>query len=539
MTTRGAVFYRTGGGRMEQKRELRNLKKLFGIIYFVQGASSLPGLSLFFYLKDVLHMDEATGQLFSGFTSLAWFIKPFWGWISDTFPVYGYRRKSWIIIMAALGFLFWQLIAFSAYAVVPALLIYIILFNLAASSYAFVDVAGDATMVEKGQEYDRVADLTTFQWKMLAVSSMLVAVFGGWFQTKIQQGELAYWMIFSLTGFFSLLTVYVALRYVREEKIPRPAKERSRFSGMNKKAIAVLCVGTAVGCIRKGAGFLISLWRNERYLAYMILFLIAWHFSPSIGYAFRTYSVDELGFTPAIMGVQRSVGAVVYLISIVGFYWLIRRYANMRWHTVLYWMIALGAISLALDYYYYLPPDHPLSVTLPFPWWPRVIGFVHPLADFGKSSWLFWMAWPYDAAVALATWNRYHWWSVSVGSLLYMVSIPAFLIPLILAGQVIKKEQAAMMYALLMSVVNATNSFEDIVGGMLYKLFSSDMGRPLVALFESSPFNFSATHNERLLILQLFVYISAFFTLVGIPFIMLLKRELERTGIEITLSSRD
>lgn len=524
---------------MKPTRELSNLKKLFGIIYFVQGASSLPQLSLFFYLKNVLRMDEATGQFFSGFTSLAWFIKPLWGWISDTFPIYGYRRKSWIIIMAALGFLFWQLIAFSAYAVVPALLIYIILFNLAASSYAFVDVAGDAMMVEKGQEYGRVADLTTFQWKMLAVSSVLVAVFGGWFQTKIQQDELAYWMIFSLTGFFSLLTVYVALRYVHEEKVMPRVKKDSRFSGMDTKAAIIARARAVIGCIGKGTDFVISLWRNERYLAYMILFLIAWHFSPSIGYAFRMYKVDELGFTPAIMGVQQSVGAIIYFISIVGFYWFIRRFRAVRWYALLYWMIVLGAISLALDYYYYLPPSHALSLTLPFPWWSRVIAFANPLADFAKSNWFFWIAWPYDAVVALATWNRYHWWSISVGSLLYLVSIPAFLIPLILAGQVIKKEQAAMMYALLMSVVNATNSFEDIVGGVLYTLFSSGGGSRLVAMFESSPLNLSAAHNERLLILQMFVYISAFFTLVGIPFIVLLKRELERRGIEITLSSDD
>ncbi|MDP3769997.1 MAG: hypothetical protein U1A23_01580 [Candidatus Sungbacteria bacterium] len=524
---------------MEQNCELRNLKKLFGTIYFVQGASGLPKLSLLFYLKNVLHMDEATGQFFSGFTSLAWFIKPLWGWISDTFPICGYRRKSWIVIMAALGFLFWQLIAFSIYAAVPALLIYIILFNLAASSYAFVDVAGDAAMVEKGQEYGRIADLTIFQWKMLAVSSMLVAVFGGWFQTKIQQGEFAYWMIFSLTGFFSLLTVYVALRYVHEEKMPRRAKQCSRFNGMDTKAMAIAWAKGVVGLLRKGADFIVSLWQNDRYLVYLIFFLIAWHFSPSIGYAFRMYAIDELGFTPAIMGIQDGVGAVIYFLSIVGFYWLIRRFANVRWHTILYGMIALGAVRLALEYYYYLPPVHPLSVTLPFPWWPRVISAVSPLADFGKSNWLFWIAWPYDAVSALSEWNRYHWWSVSVGSLLFLVSIPASLIPLILAGQIIKKEQVAMMYALLMSVVNAANSLEDIAGGILYTLFSSWVGMPIVALFESSLFNFSAAHNERLLILQMFVYISVFFTALGIPFIMLLKRELKRKGIEISLASRD
>lgn len=81
-----------------------------------------------------------------------------------------------------------------------------------------MDVVGDAKMIEKGQELKQISGFTIFQWKCLAIAAALVALFGGWFQTKIQQGVLSYWMIFSLTGLFPLLTMYIAWKYVTEER---------------------------------------------------------------------------------------------------------------------------------------------------------------------------------------------------------------------------------------------------------------------------------------------------------------------------------
>jgi hypothetical protein len=44
--------------------------------------------------------------------------------------------------------------------------------------------------------------------------------------------------------------------------------------------------------------------------------------------------------------------------------------------------------------------------------------------------------------------------------------------------------------------------------------------------------------GKRSLILEIFVYISLLFTLLTIPFLHMLKRELDRRGIAIRLASR-
>jgi hypothetical protein len=60
----------------------------------------------------------------------------------------------------------------------------------------------------------------------------------------------------------------------------------------------------------------------------------------------------------------------------------------------------------------------------------------------------------------------------------------------------------------------------------------------LVQAFGKTFLNIAGTPDERTLILQMFVYISLFFTLLTIPFIGLLRRELDRRGVKINLGKK-
>ena len=71
------------------------------LVYFNQGIGSLTGQPLFFYLKEKLLLDPSTIMYLSSVTTLPWMIKPLYGWISDSFPLWGYRRKSYMIFEAS------------------------------------------------------------------------------------------------------------------------------------------------------------------------------------------------------------------------------------------------------------------------------------------------------------------------------------------------------------------------------------------------------------------------------------------------------
>ncbi|MGH7255366.1 MAG: hypothetical protein ACREI3_06270, partial [Nitrospirales bacterium] len=206
-----------------------------------------------------------------------------------------------------------------------------------------------------------------------------------------------------------------------------------------------------------------------------------------------------------------ALGGVTFFASILAYRWVVKRHREVTWDQYLYAMVALGVVSFPLSFYFYLDPDHP--------WW---VAF----------EWL--SAWP-DALNPLPDWNRYEWFRLLTQMILGFATIPAFIIPLTLAGETVKLKYAGVGYAFLMSLANVTNVFEGVVGAGLYKLFSQPWMGWLLGTFHGSWLDIAGVGDERTLILEIFVYVSLLFTLLTIPFILLLKRELERQQIVIQL----
>jgi len=90
-----------------------------------------------------------------------------------------------------------------------------------------------------------------------------------------------------------------------------------------------------------------------------------------------------------------------------------------------------------------------------------------------------------------------------------------------------------------MSLANVTDTLEGVVGAGLYKLFTQPGLAWLRGTFQGSVFDIAKVSDDRTLILQMFVYISLFFTVLTIPFIVLLKRDLARQGIRVKLSTSE
>ena len=104
----------TEGSRSDQTMRLGRLRWVIGTPYFVQGTSTLTEIPILYFIKFVLGMGDAGGQLFDALRQSGWFIKPLWGLISDWWPLFGSRRKSWYVLMAFLTTVFWSLNALLA-----------------------------------------------------------------------------------------------------------------------------------------------------------------------------------------------------------------------------------------------------------------------------------------------------------------------------------------------------------------------------------------------------------------------------------------
>jgi len=58
-------------------------------------------------LKNEFHLDRTANAAFFFWAGLAWYLKPFAGILTDAFPLFGSRRKSYIVISASLAALSW------------------------------------------------------------------------------------------------------------------------------------------------------------------------------------------------------------------------------------------------------------------------------------------------------------------------------------------------------------------------------------------------------------------------------------------------
>src|ERR1700752_662863 len=58
-------------------------------------------------LKNELHVDRTANAAFFFWAGLAWYLKPFAGILTDTFPLFGSRRRSYILLSAVLAALSW------------------------------------------------------------------------------------------------------------------------------------------------------------------------------------------------------------------------------------------------------------------------------------------------------------------------------------------------------------------------------------------------------------------------------------------------
>src|ERR1700729_3370295 len=91
----------------------RNLLPLGLIIVFGIFASTMPQpqalgkLPLQFLLKNEIGVTREQMAAFFFWCGLAWYLKPFAGILTDAFPFFGSRRKSYILISATLAALSW------------------------------------------------------------------------------------------------------------------------------------------------------------------------------------------------------------------------------------------------------------------------------------------------------------------------------------------------------------------------------------------------------------------------------------------------
>jgi hypothetical protein len=105
---------------------------------------------------------------------LPWIIKPLWGAISDFVPLFGYRRRSYLVIanVIVVGAFAWVATLTTIDALIPALV-------LTSISMAISSTLCGALLVENGQKHNASGRFVNQQWLWFNITLMLAGMLGG------------------------------------------------------------------------------------------------------------------------------------------------------------------------------------------------------------------------------------------------------------------------------------------------------------------------------------------------------------------------
>jgi MFS family permease len=277
--------------------DARRLAILFAVVYFAQGMWYLPNQTITMTLKD---RGFSAGDVATFFlvTTVPWMIKPVYGLVSDFFPLFGRRRKSYFLLTTALAALSGAVLALMPvhpHAWLAAM------FTLMGLGLAFTDVLTDALMVESGKPRGLTGAFQAVQWAAISIATILVGIIGGHFaETRNLRGNFAVAMLFPLVSFA------MAALFVHDP----PAPLDREALGETWKAIR--------GALR------------ERDLWLVAGFILFWTFSPSFGPALIFYQTDTLHFSQQLIGMLSSVNAAAAIVGAFLYAPLSRRY-RMKW----------------------------------------------------------------------------------------------------------------------------------------------------------------------------------------------------------------
>ncbi|KAH9331023.1 hypothetical protein KI387_003131, partial [Taxus chinensis] len=293
------------------------------MVYFVQGVLGLSRLAVSFFLKDYLHLDPAETAVISGISAAPWLVKPLYGFISDSFPLFGYRRRSYLILAGLLGAFSWSLMA----AFVDNMFGAAASIFLGSLSVAFSDVVVDSMVVERARGESQITSgsLQSLCWGSSAVGGIMSAYFSG---SLVEAYGVRF--VFGVTAFMPLMTSAVAV-LVREQSFSSsllfPGPENPRIS---------------LGVLESAKNLVLQLWSTVRQPNIFLptLFIFLWQATPQSDTAMFFFTTNKLGFGPEFLGRVRLVTSVASLLGVALYNGLLK---SVPLRKIFFWTTLFGA----------------------------------------------------------------------------------------------------------------------------------------------------------------------------------------------------
>jgi folate/biopterin transporter len=281
------------------------------LVYFVQGILGLARLAVSFFLKDDLALSPAQVSALLGVAAIPWMIKPLFGFMSDGLPIFGYRRRPYLVLSGVLGAIAWvamSTVVHSAWAATLAI-------ALSSLAIAVSDVIVDSLVVERARLESSKASgsLQSICWGASALGGLITAYLSGFLleQFSVQT-------VFAITATFPLIVSLVA-GLIAESPVTQPADWSAMRSQVKDLWAAI----------------------SQKSIWLPTAFLFLWQATPTAESAFFFFTTNDLGFTPEFLGRVRLVTSLASLLGI----WLFQRFfRTVPFRTFFGWTIVISTL---------------------------------------------------------------------------------------------------------------------------------------------------------------------------------------------------
>jgi predicted MFS family arabinose efflux permease len=293
MTDQGSAI--EGSESASERGSMAHLLWFFALVYVVEGLGQIGGLisqPLNYYLKQVQGWTPLQITAYLTLFNLPWIIKPLFGLVSDFIPLFGYRRKSYLLIAnvaATCGFLL------VAQLTVPDRLVFALM--LTAYAMAISSTLCGAVLVENGQRLKESGTFINQQWLWYNIAAMTAAIVGGQLVQRLPP-TTALHSAAALVSCAPLLVIFGTVFLIPEKKA------RMNIQGMKH---------TFEG---------LSSTFRRRHLWIIAAFIFLYYFSPGLSTPLYFIMTDNLRFSQAYIG---------FLGSLAGAGWVAGAFLHRRY----------------------------------------------------------------------------------------------------------------------------------------------------------------------------------------------------------------
>jgi MFS family permease len=270
----------------------------FAIVYAVEGIgqakSGILWQPLSNWLKVTLHWDPTTISASLAILDLPWIIKPLWGAISDFVPLFGYRRRPYLVLANIAAFL-----AFAAVATIDASGAMIPALTVTAIAMAASSTLCGALLVETGQRTNASASFVNQQWLWYNIAQMISVLIAGYL-IEVASPLGALHAAASIAA-VAPLAIIAGVWLIQE---PR--------------------AGIDMAALRERLNALLAVFRS-RNLLLVAGFLFLYYFSPHFGTPLYFQMSDRLGFSQGFIGFLSAAGSAGWIAGGLLYRWRLNR----------------------------------------------------------------------------------------------------------------------------------------------------------------------------------------------------------------------